>query len=128
MRRVAVTPANVHDSQGLVPVLPGRVWADRAYDSRAIAAEVRQRRGEPRIARQVTRRMEPARAAMRRAWNAGVAAVRSRVEKIIGTAKRSYGLGRARYVGLRGVSLQVHLSFLAYNLKRAVSLRAHRPA
>ena len=33
VRRVAVTPANLHDSRGLAPVLParpGRVWADSA--------------------------------------------------------------------------------------------------
>ena len=38
VRRVEVTPANVHDSRGFEPVLParpGRVWADRAYDSHA---------------------------------------------------------------------------------------------
>ena len=46
VRRVLVTPANVHDSRGLVPVLParpGRVWADRAYDSHAIHCELRPR-------------------------------------------------------------------------------------
>ena len=44
------------------------------------------------------------------------------------TAKRSYGLGRARYVGLERVSLQAHLTFLAYNLTRAVGLLAAKPA
>lgn len=129
VRRVVVTPANVHDSHGLVPVLParpGRVWADRAYDSHAIHGEIRKRRGVPQIARQVTARMAPAKAAARKAWNRTVGSVRGRVEKIFGTSKRSYGLGRARYVGLARVSLQVHLSFLAYNLTRAVNLGAAR--
>jgi len=47
VRRVEVTPANVHDSQGLAPVLParpGRVWADSAYDSQAIHDRVRAKR------------------------------------------------------------------------------------
>jgi transposase, IS5 family len=129
VRRVLVTPANVHDSHGLVPVLParpGRVWADRAYDSHAIHREIRERRGMPQIARQVTSRMAPATAAVRTAWNRTVSAVRRRVEKIFGTSKRSYGLGRARYLGLARVSLQAHLTFLAYNLTRAVRLRAIR--
>ena len=63
-----------------------------------------------------------------RAWNRTVASVRGRVEKIFGTAKRSYGLARARYVGLARVSLQVHLTFIAYNLTRASRLLAARPA
>lgn len=131
VRRVLVTPANVHDSHGLVPVLParpGRVWADRAYDSHAIHGEIRERRGVPQIARQVSSRMAPATVAARTAWNRAVSAVRRRVEKIFGTSKRSYGLGRARYLGLARVSLQVHLTFLAYNLTHAVRLRAVRAA
>jgi IS5 family transposase len=131
VRRVMVTPANVHDSRGFEPVLParpGRVWADRAYDSQASHDAVRARRGVPRIARQVTARMAPAKAAARQSWNRTVASVRCRVEKIFGTTKRSYGLGRARYLGLARVSLQAHLTFLAYNLTRAVRLRADRAA
>jgi len=129
VRRVMVTPANVHDSQGLVPVLParpGRVWADRAYDSQAIHAAIRKRRGVPQIARQVTARMAPAKVAARTAWNRTVGSVRGRVEKIFGTSKRSYGLGRARYLGLARVSLQAHLTFLVYNLTRAANLAAAR--
>lgn len=131
VRRVVVTPANLHDSQGLAPVLParpGRVWADRAYDSHAIHVEIRARRGKPRIARAVTSRMASAKAAARRAWNRTVASVRCRVEKIFGTAKGSYGLARARYVGLARVSLQVHLTLLAYNLTRACALLRPRSA
>jgi transposase, IS5 family len=129
VRRVLVTPANVHDSRGLVPVLParpGRVWADRAYDSHAIHGEIRARRGVPQIARQVSSRMAPATVAARTAWNRAVSVVRRRVEKIFGTSKRSYGLGRARYLGLARVSLQVYLTFLAYNLTRATHLLAAR--
>jgi transposase, IS5 family len=125
VRKVVVTPANVHDAQGLEPVLParpGRVWADSAYDSRASHARVRAKGGVPRIARRIDKRIAAAKAAAMRAWNRTVASVRCRVEKIFGTAKRSYGLGRARYVGLARVSLQVHLTFLAYNLTRACNL------
>ena len=52
------------------------------------------------------------------------ASVRCRGGEIFGTSKRSYGLGRARYLGLARVSLQAHLTFLAYNLTRAVHLMA----
>ncbi|MCU0972106.1 MAG: transposase [Gammaproteobacteria bacterium] len=131
MRRIAVTPASVHDASGLplvLPARPGRVWADSAYDNQAIHDRVRARRGSPRIARRLHTRMAPAKAAARRGWNAAVAGVRGRVEKIFGTAKRSYGLARARYVGLARVSLQVHLTFMAYNLTRASALLRARAA
>ena len=131
VRRIAVTPASVHDSQGLEPVLPGRpgrVWADSANDSQAIHDRVRERRGSPRIARRLHKRMSPAKAAAWRGWNATVARVCCRVEKIFGTAKRSYGLGRARCLGLARVSLQVHLTFVAYNLTRACNLQRTRVA
>lgn len=72
--------------------------------------------------------MAPAKAAARTAWNRTVGAVRSRVEKVFGTTKRSYGLGRARYVGPERVSLQAHLTFLACNLTRAVRRMAAMPA
>jgi IS5 family transposase len=131
VRKVVVTPANVHDARGLAPVLParpGRVWADSAYDQAASHARVRARGGVPRIARRVNRRMAAAKAAARRGWNATVASVRCRVEKIFGTAKRSYGLGRGRYVGLARTSLQVHLTFIAFNLTRARNLLQARAA
>jgi IS5 family transposase len=131
VRAVVVTPANAHDSQGLAPVLParpGRVWADSAYDQWTSHCAVRARRGQPRIARRVDRRMTAKKRAARRAWNRTVASVRCRVEKIFGTAKRSYGLARARYVGLARVALQARLTFIAYNLRRAAGLTAARAA
>jgi IS5 family transposase len=131
VRKLVVTPANVHDAQALDPVLParpGRVWADSAYDQAASHARVRAKGGVPRIARRVNKRMAKAKAAARRAWNRTVASVRCRVEKIFGTAKGSYGLGRARYIGLARVSLQVHLTLLAYNLTRACALLRPRSA
>jgi IS5 family transposase len=112
----------------VLPARPGRVWADRAYVSQASHDAVRARRGVPRIARQVTARMAPAKAGARQSWNRPVASVRCRVETICGPPLRSYGLGRARYLGLARVSLQAHPTFLAYNLTRAVRLRADRAA
>ena len=60
---------------------------------------MRARRGTPRIARRLSARLAPAKSAARKTWNRTVASVRCRVEKIFGTTKRSYGLGRARYLG-----------------------------
>ena len=125
MRKVAVTAANVPDARGATGLLdrhPGRVWADAAYNQGAFVGRIRRRRGEARIVRRRHRGERQAMAAAKRAWNAAIHPVRCRIEKVFGTAKRSYGLARARYLGRRRVSLQVHFTFLAYNLRRAATL------
>jgi transposase, IS5 family len=125
VRKVAVTPANLHDCRGLdlvLPGRPGRVWADAAYDQVATRARIRQAGGTPRIPRRLNPRSRPALNAAKAAWNAAIRPVRAGIEKIFGTAKRSYGLGRARYLGLAKVSLQAHLTAVAYNLRRAAAL------
>ena len=53
------------------------------------------------------------------AHNAGVQAVRARIEKVFGTCKRSYGLRRMRWLGLAKAGLQVRLTAIAYNLRRS---------
>lgn len=125
VRKIAVTPANVHDATGATGLIgrhPGRVWADSAYDNGALKARIRRRNGAAMIVRRINKASRPAWNAAKRAWNATIHPVRCRIEKVFGTAKRSYGLGRARYMGRRRVSLQAHLTFLAYNLRRAVTL------
>jgi IS5 family transposase len=126
VRRVVVTAANVHDatgaSAGLLGRRPGRVWADSAYDLGPFKERIRRCGGTPMIVRRLHKASRDAWNASKRAWNATIHPVRCRIEKVFGTSKRSYGLDRARYMGRRRVSLQVHLTFLAYNLRRAVSL------
>ena len=56
------------------------------------------------------------------AWNQPIHRVRARIEKIFGTWKRSYGLRRMRWRGLAKATAQVHLTAIAYNLKRTRSI------
>ena len=58
------------------------------------------------------------------AWNQPIHRVRGRIEKIFGTWKRSYGLRRMRWMGLAKASLQIRLTAIAYNMKRAQSILA----
>ena len=125
VRKVAVTPANLQDCRGLEAVLPkrpGRVWADAAYDQVASRDRIRAAGGTARVCWRINPRSRPAYNAAKRAWNATIRPVRARIEKVFGTAKRSYGLGRARYLGLARTSLQAHLTAIAYNLRRAANL------
>ena len=46
------------------------------------------------------------------------------VEQGFGTLKRSYGFGRARYLGRLKTEIEFHLLARAFNLKKAVGLMA----
>jgi IS5 family transposase len=56
------------------------------------------------------------------AFNQPIHKVRARIEKIFGTWKRSYGLRRMRWLGIAKAAAQVHLTAIAYNLKRTLTL------
>ena len=58
------------------------------------------------------------------AWNQPIHRVRGRIEKIFGTWKRCYGLRRMRWRGLAKAAVQVHLTAIAYNLKRTLNILA----
>jgi IS5 family transposase len=58
------------------------------------------------------------------AFNAPIHRVRGRIEKIFGTWKRSYRLRRMRWLGIAKAAAQVHLTAIAYNLKRTLSIIA----
>jgi hypothetical protein len=57
-------------------------------------------------------------------WNQPIHRTRGRIEKIFGTWKRSYGLRRMRWRGLAKAAVQVHLTAIAYNLKRTMKILA----
>ena len=48
------------------------------------------------------------------------------VERTFGTLKRTYGLGRARNVGLVKTQAEVLIKSIAYNLKRGINTMRHR--
>jgi IS5 family transposase len=127
VKRVHVTPANVPDGEGMVPLLgpnPGEVFADAGYDWRRLSAEIRRRRGRPRIMRRIDRRSRDAWNRRKAQWNAAIRPIRARIEKVFGTIKRSYGAARARWRGLAKTTLQVRLAFMVYNLRRATAMRS----
>jgi transposase, IS5 family len=129
--KVHVTPANVQDGHGMAAVLgarPGAVYADRGYDWDALRQAVMDRGGQPRIMRRIGPKASLARREAITAWNAAIAPIRAGIEKVFGTTKRSYGLARARWRGLAKTSLQIHLTFTVYNLRRATTLRQAQPA
>lgn len=126
VEQVCVTPANVNDGKAgpdALPDDPGEVFADSAYRGPHFGGAVRAKGGTPRIvATGMWGRDEAETRARLKAWNRPIHRVRARIEKIFGTWKRSYGLRRMRWRGLAKAAVQVHLTAIAYNLKRARSI------
>jgi IS5 family transposase len=100
------------------------VYADSAYRGARFAEAVRGRGGVARVAPTSYwgRDGDEAAAGAFAAEVKAIQRVRSRIEKIFGTWKRSYGLRRMRWRGLAKAALQVHLTAIAYNLRRGVTL------
>jgi len=130
IRCVEITTANVHDGtvlEAVLPDSPGDVYADSAYAARRFADVILAKGGQPRVVQTGTWGGEAALMRLQ-AWNAEVRRVRCRIEKVFGTCKRSYGLGRMRWLGLAKAGLQVRLTAVAYNLRRSVTMLRAREA
>ena len=129
IRGVEVTTANVHDAaelDAILPEAPGDTYGDSAYSGSKPEAVIRARGGMPRVVHTGTWGGAEALARLQ-AHNAEVRRVRGRIEKVFGTAKRSYGLRRMRWLGLAKAGLQVRLTAVAYNLRRSWRLLAAVP-
>lgn len=126
VRAAEVTAANVNDCERGPDLVQGdeaAVYADKAYDS----ATLRQRLERDGIANGVMRRANkhhPVLPPEARARNRALAAVRCNVERVFGTLKRGYRLGRMRFMGLERNAGWIRLALLALNLRRARTLLA----
>lgn len=122
VEEIAITSANINDGRAgpdALPDDPGEVFADSAYRGSHFCDAVRAKGGIPRIvATGMWGRDEQATLQKLKEWNQPIHRVRGRIEKIFGTWKRSYGLRRMRWRGLAKAAVQVHLTAIAYNLKR----------
>ena len=126
VEEISVTSANVNDGKAgpeALPDNPGEVFADSAYRGNHFRDAVRAKGGIPRIvATGVWARTEEEAQAWLHQWNQPIHRVRGRIEKIFGTWKRCYGLRRMRWRGLAKAAVQVHLTAIAYNLKRTMNI------
>lgn len=126
VRDARITPANVADctiGPDLVQGDEGAVYADMAYDN----ARMRTRLAENGISNAVMRRPNrhhPLLSPENIARNKSIGRIRGRVEGLFGTLKRSYRRSRLIYVGLARNRLDLLLTLLAINLRRARVLTA----
>lgn len=128
VEKLSVTSANINDGKAgpeALPDNPGEVFADSAYRGSHFRDAVRAKGGIPRIvATGVWARTEEEAQAWLHQLNQPIHRVRGRIEKIFGTWKRCYGLRRMRWRGLAKAAAQVHLTAIAYNLKRTMNILA----
>lgn len=127
VEELAITTANVNDGKAgpdALPDNPGEVFADSAYRSLAFRDAVRAKGGIPRIVATGMWGSDEAETLKKlKDWNQPIHRVRARIEKIFGTWKRSYGLRRMRWRGVAKARLQIHLTAIAYNLKRTFNIQ-----
>ena len=120
VRQARLTRANVADCTLGPELVQGDervVYADMAYDNAAL----RQRLASAGIADGVMRRpnRHHALSAAAIARNTALGRIRGRVESVFGTLKRSYRRARLIYVGLAKNSVDLLLTLMAINLRRA---------
>ena len=98
---VAVTPANVHDSQVLEDLLHGdetRVWGDSAYAGQKATLRTHAPNAKDFTQKKSSRYRQLTSA--ERAANRHKSRVRARVEHVFGVMKRQFGFTKVRYRGL----------------------------
>jgi IS5 family transposase len=118
IREVETTAANEADvtvAPMIIPDEPGEVYADRAYDALSVEVAIEAKGGTSKLMRKGHRWLA---AEKLEAHNRPLRPIRSRIEKIFGTWKRSYHFRAMRWVGFVKAKLQVHLAAIAYNVKR----------
>ena len=123
IRKAEMTPASTHDSRVFKELLSGderAVYADKAYDDTARRQKLKRQDVLDGILKQ-GRRNRPL-TDWERTWNRYLSAIRSPVERVFGTFKRSYGFRRARYVGLTRNRNHAYLLAMAFNMRKMTRL------
>lgn len=125
IRRIAITPAHVHDGEMLGQVIGGdELWtfADKAYDSAKNRKILHEKSIKNGILIKGTRDRKLS--GVEKMCNRVLSKLRCPVERVFGTLKRTYRYSRARYLGLKKNELQLTITSMAYNLRRMGKLCA----
>lgn len=125
IRRIAITPAHIHDGKMLGQVIDGDeewAFADKAYDSAKNHQILQEKNIKNGILMKATVKRNLS--AVEKMCNRVLSKLRCPVERVFGTMKRTYGYSRARYLGLKKNGLQLAMTSMAYNLRRMGKLCA----
>lgn len=123
VRNALLTPANIQDvsmATTLIPAEAGTVYADRGYHSKALRDHLQARGCGDGVMRRAQRFKPLTPDEIKR--NHRLVPLRSPVEAVFGTLKRTYGFTRMRYFnGARNLAAFL-LACIAYNLKRSLAI------
>ena len=120
IREVVFTPANVNDTEvadELVSGDEGAVYADKAYGTKERSEWLKAMGIKDRIMRRGNKH-HPELPHWERRRNRLISRLRSPMENVFGTLKRSYGYRRVRYMGLQRNATELFFKCMAYNLRR----------
>ena len=124
VRKAEFTPAKVYESEvadGLVSGDERAVYGDRAYESKERRQWLKSQGIKDRIMHR-SHKHQRGLPHWQRRRNELIAPVRSPVERVFGTLKRSYGYTRVRYRGLGRNAVEMWFKLMAYNLRKVVKL------
>lgn len=124
IRSGRLTAANIQDvsvAPDLLPPRAGTVYADRGYHSRSLRELLAQKGFGDGVMRRAHKTTPLS--AVEVARNHALVPLRSPVEAVFGTLKRSYGFTRMRYFNAARNLTAFLLACMAYNLKRSLKLR-----
>ena len=120
IREAVFTPANVNDTEvadDLVSGDEGAVYADKAYGTKERSEWLKGMGIKDRIMRRGNKH-HPVLPYWERRRNGLISRLRSPMENVFGTLKRSYGYRRVRYMGLERNATELFFKCMAYNLRR----------
>lgn len=126
IRRAELTPARINDSMAADALICGderAVYADKAYEHK----DRRRRLKAAGIKDRIMHRSHKHQARLPH-WqavrNSLISPIRSAVERVFGTLKRSYHYRRVRYRGLAANLLELRMLCIAFNMRKAAALAA----
>ena len=123
IQAAVVRTASVYDGlvfEELVPEATATVYADKAYDTKANQAWLRERGIKSGILKKPAHHIKLTPKDVKRNYKKGL--VRRNIERIFGHLKQWQGYRRVRYLGLANNQLELTLKAVAYNLKRLAKI------
>lgn len=126
IRRAVLTSAKVYESEMAETLICGderAVYGDKAYEHKARRRRLKAAKVKDRIMHRSHKHQAglPHWQAVR---NKLISPIRSAVERVFGSLKRSYGYRRVRYRSLRANLVELRLLCIAFNLRKADALLA----
>jgi IS5 family transposase len=121
IRKAVLTPANIYESLVADTLIMGdekAVYADKGYEHKDRRRRLKALGIKDRIMHR-SHKNQDGLPHWQQVRNRLIIPLRSSVEKLFGTMKRSYGYNRVRYLGLQRNASHLHLLCIAMNMRRA---------